>query len=64
MYVYIMQAKRLIVTVWTKHSHVLIQTEIHIITPAYSTLIIYVYPLPPLANVNWFAFPEWLLPTI
>ena len=41
------------------------QTEIHFIAPAYSyTINNYACALPPLANVEWSAFPECFLPTM
>ena len=50
----------IIVTVWAKTSHVWIQTEINFIASAYiATLNNYACcSLPPLATVNWTAFPE------
>ena len=51
------------VTVWAKIWHVPTQTEIHFIAPAYSN---YACLLPPLAKVDWSAFPdhEYFLPTM
>ena len=49
----------LIVTVWAKTQHVRTQTEIHFIAPAN-----YACALPPLASVDWSAFPECFLPTM
>ena len=52
----------IIVTVWAKIRHVHTQTEIHFIAPA--SLNNYACALPPLANVDWSAFPECFLPTM
>ena len=49
----------LYVTVWAKNRHVCTQTEIHFIAPDYiATLNNYTCSLPPLAKVDWSAFPE------
>ena len=46
-----------------------VQTEIHFIAPAYNyraidTLNSYAFLPPPVANVDWSAFPECFLPTM
>ena len=52
------------VTVSAKTRHVRTQTEIYFIAPAYSYTNNYACSLPPLANVDWSAFPECFLPTM
>ena len=48
-----------------KTSHVPTQPEACFIAPSYKTMLNnYAYLLPPLANVNWSAFPERFLPAI
>ena len=49
-------------TIWVKTRHVHTQTEIHFIAPAYGyTLNNYACALPPLANLDWSAFPEYYI---
>ena len=54
------------VTVRAETRHIRTQTEIYFIAPAYSHTKInsYACSLPPLAKVNWSAFPECFLPTM
>ena len=51
----------IIVTAWAKTRHVHTQTENHFIAPAQNN---YACSLPPLAKVDWSAFPECFLPTM
>ena len=55
---------KIYVTIGAKTRHVRTLTEIHFIAQLIATLNNYACSLPPLANVDWSAFPECFLLTM